>query len=148
MEPIQSSRAASPVAYLGRFLVIACLALAAGGCATSQHASGDTTFTRGLGGTTVEVRLDEYRIHMPTEIPAGHTTFKISNTGEHDHSFKVTGPEDAAKDARIDAELPSNLKPGEKGELALDLVAGKCDVSCPVGPHKMLGMRLDLIVTK
>lgn len=47
------------------------------------------------------MQLDEYKIHMPTELPA-----------------------------------------------VLDLVPGTNEVICPVGSHKMLGMRLELTVTK
>ncbi len=132
---------------------VVCIVIALGnvsvsGCASSQHATGSTTLTHTAVGTEVQVQLHEYKIHMPTEVPAGHTILKISNTGSHDHNIKVTGPESAPEEDRTEAELPENLKPGATTELVLDLVPGTYKVICPVGPHKMLGMRLELTVTK
>ena len=114
--------------------------LAAAGCGTSQHATGDTTFTRTSSGTTVQVKLDEYRIHMPTTIPAGHTIFQVANTGKHEHNIRITGH-------GVDAALSHDLKPGESEDLTIDLKPGTYKVDCPVGPHASLGMRLNLTVT-
>ncbi|MCI0364267.1 MAG: cupredoxin domain-containing protein [Phycisphaerales bacterium] len=110
------------------------------GCANSQHATGDTSFARTAAGIVVQVKLDEYRIHMPTSIPAGHVIFRVSNTGSHEHSIRVEGE-------GVDVQLPQNLKPGQSHELVTDLRPGKYKVTCPVGPHTMLGMKLDLTVT-
>src|SRR4030095_2343838 len=100
--------------------------LAVPGCGTSQHATGDTTFQRTPSGTTVQVKLDEYRIHMPTTIPAGHTVFQISNTGSHEHNIRIAGD-------GVNAALPKNLEPGQSEDLTVDLKPGKYKVDCPVG---------------
>jgi len=120
--------------------VIACC-LAVTGCGSSQHATGDTTFTRTTAGTDVQVKLDEYRIHMPTSIPAGHTVFQIANTGSHEHNIRITGQ-------GVNAALPKNLEPGQSQDLTVDLKPGKYKVDCPVGPHSTLGMHLELTVTQ
>src|SRR6185436_1878539 len=40
----------------------------------------------------VEVHLTEYAIAMPKTLPAGPTTFALSNDGQKSHSFKIEGP--------------------------------------------------------
>ena len=40
---------------------------------------------------TVEVTLVRFQIEMPTSLPAGPTTFTITNNGTHEHSFEVEG---------------------------------------------------------
>jgi uncharacterized cupredoxin-like copper-binding protein len=77
---------------------------------------------------------------MPTKLPAGRAVFQIANTGTHDHNIEITGP-------GVNATLPHNLKGGESSELVATLQPGTYKVSCPVGPHSMLGMRLELTVT-
>ncbi len=116
-------------------------ALLAGGCATSQHSTAGTKIITSPAGTVVEVNLDEYHIHMPTTIPSGSVSFQIRNTGNHEHNIRIVGH-------GVDATLPHNLKPGEHAELPLTLEPGTYKVTCPVGPHAMLGMRLDLTVSR
>ena len=118
-------------------VLLALLPLAA--CASSQNATGSTTFTRVANGVQVEVRLDEYKIHMPTRIPSGEVTFNIKNTGSHEHSVEINGQ-------GIDAKLGHDLKPGESADLHVSLQPGIYRFWCPVGPHAAMGMRLDLTV--
>ena len=41
---------------------------------------------------TVDVRLTEYKIEMPTTLAAGRTTFNITNEGKEKHTFEIKGP--------------------------------------------------------
>lgn len=109
------------------------------GCSSSQHATGDTTFTARAGGADVEVRLDDYVIHMPTTIPPGHAVFHVHNDGSHRHTIVIRGE-------GVDARLTPDLASGQSGDLALDLAPGTYRVTCPIGPHAALGMRLTLTV--
>jgi uncharacterized cupredoxin-like copper-binding protein len=111
------------------------------GCASSQNSTAATTFTRTDTGATVEVLLDEYKIHMPTTIPGGDITFHVKNTGDHRHNIEVEG-------SGVDAKLPKDLGPGEGADLHVQLAPGVYKVLCPVGPHAAMGMRLELTVTK
>jgi uncharacterized cupredoxin-like copper-binding protein len=79
-------------------------------------------------------------IAMPSELPAGPTTFAITNDGTTEHNFEVEGQ-------GIEEELPENLAPGASGMLTVDLAPGTYEVYCPVGDHAGEGMRLELTVT-
>jgi glucose/arabinose dehydrogenase len=91
-------------------------------------------------GETVAVSLMEFAIDMPTELPAGPTTFEITNDGTIEHNFEVEGQ-------GIEEELPENLAPGASGTLTVDLAPGTYEVYCPVGNHEDEGMRVELTVT-
>src|SRR5918994_778501 len=84
-------------------------------------------------GETVAVSLMEFAIDMPSELPAGPTTFEITNDGTIEHNFEVEGQ-------GIEEELPENLAPGATGTLTVDLAPGTYEVYCPVGNHENLGM--------
>jgi plastocyanin len=90
---------------------------------------------------TVAVSLMEFAIDMPSELPAGPTTFEITNDGTIEHNFEVEGQ-------GIEEELPENLAPGATGTLTVDLAPGTYEVYCPVGNHEDEGMRLELTVTE
>jgi uncharacterized cupredoxin-like copper-binding protein len=62
---------------------------------------------------------------MPTTLAAGPTTFKVTNTGNKKHDFRIEGN-------GIKEKLKSNLKQGESGTLQVDLKPGKYKVYCPV----------------
>jgi uncharacterized cupredoxin-like copper-binding protein len=87
----------------------------------------------------VIVKLTEYKIEMPTSVPAGATTFSVTNAGKQTHSFEVEGN-------GIETELEMKLKAGESGMLQVDLKPGAYKVYCPVDGHKTLGMSLNLTV--
>jgi hypothetical protein len=89
----------------------------------------------------IEVGLTEYQINMPTSIPAGPTTFRVTNNGTAGHNFEIEGQ-------GIDQALEADLQPGETAEMQVDLVAGTYDVYCPVGDHRGMGMQLELTVTE
>jgi uncharacterized cupredoxin-like copper-binding protein len=78
---------------------------------------------------------------MPTTIPAGPTTFNITNNGTVAHNFEIEGN-------GIEESLAANLAPGESGVLELVLDPGTYVVYCPVGEgsHRQQGMELELTV--
>lgn len=91
------------------------------------------------GGATVEVRLSEFKIDMPSSIAAGMTTFKVSDTGAVAHNFELQGN-------GLDKKFDTNLKPGETKTLQLELKPGVYTVFCPVGTHRENGMTMQLTV--
>ena len=87
----------------------------------------------------VNVTLSEYKIDMPGSLPAGPTTFNITNTGSKTHTFKIEGN-------GIEEKLKSSLKEKESGTLHVDLKPGTYKVTCPVMGHTHKGMQLELKV--
>jgi uncharacterized cupredoxin-like copper-binding protein len=102
---------------------------------TATNTAPATTEPKG----TVEVKLTEFKIEMPTSVAAGATTIKVTNAGKDTHSFEVEGN-------GIETELETKLKAGESGMLQVDLKPGTYHVYCPVDGHKKLGMSLNLTV--
>lgn len=111
-------------------------------------ATSEMTDTEGMTDTTgsstaagaVQVSLIEYAIEMPTSIPAGPTTFEITNNGTEEHGFEIEGGE-------VEEALEPRLQPGETGTLQVDLPPGTYEVYCPVSDHADEGMRIELTVT-
>jgi uncharacterized cupredoxin-like copper-binding protein len=97
------------------------------------------------GAQPVTVNLTEWKIEMPTSLPAGATTLKITNGGKETHNLKIQGQ-------GLEKALSKNLKPGETGELQVDLKPGTYKVYCPVGAgptsHDSKGMAFQLVVTE
>ena len=60
-------------------LVMLTILAACGGQATPPTTPGGVTPAPTAGGTVVEVTLTEWRIDMPVSVPAGMTTFKVTN---------------------------------------------------------------------
>jgi hypothetical protein len=98
-----------------------------------------------LNPQPIAVALTEWKIEMPTSLPAGPTTFKITNDGKDAHNLKIRGD-------GVDKSLSKNLKPGESGELQVNLRPGTYKVYCPVGvgptSHDSKGMAFQLVVTE
>jgi len=90
---------------------------------------------------TVQVVESEFKIDMPTSIPAGPTIFKITNQGTVQHNFEIEGQ-------GIKKELEGNLNPGESTKLQVNLQPGTYHIYCPVDNHENLGMSLQLTVTE
>jgi hypothetical protein len=110
------------------------------GCSSSQNSTNGMTFTRTASGTIVNVREDEFHVHMPTSFPAGVITFHIMNHGTHDHNFKISG-------MGIEKQLPSDLKPDSTADMTVPLTPGTYNVDCPIFGHAMFGMQLSVTVT-
>ena len=90
---------------------------------------------------TVDVTLTEYRIDMPASIPAGPTTFSITNSGAEAHGFEVEGQ-------GIEQALAADLQPGGSATLDVTLQPGTYRVYCPVADHATArGMETQLTVT-
>lgn len=85
--------------------------------------------------SVVHVKLDEFDIHMPTSLPAGATTFQVTNIGNTAHNFEVEGQ-------GIEREFESHLEPGATKPLEVDLQPGTYVIYCPVDNHRELGMEL------
>lgn len=81
----------------------------------------------------VTVSLSEFKIDMPATLPAGPTTFQVTNHGTITHSFEIEGQ-------GIEKRLPHTLNPGESATLTVDLKPGKYEAYCPVDGHKGMGM--------
>jgi plastocyanin len=88
----------------------------------------------------VAVSLSEFAIDMPDSLPAGPTTFEVTNDGTIEHSFEIEGQ-------GIEEELEHNLQPGETLTLQVDLAPGTYEVYCPVDDHRGEGMERDLTVS-
>jgi hypothetical protein len=88
----------------------------------------------------VQVSLSEFVIDMPDELPAGRTTFEVTNDGTMPHNLLIVGP-------RVDVSFEQNLQPGETGSYTVNLSQGIYTVYCPVGNHRGQGMELSLKVT-
>ena len=125
---------------VGGWLGFAFVALVTTSCASSQGKVGGTQVTPTATGAQCDVNLKEYEILMPDSVPAGSVTFKVKNTGSHDHSFLIKG-------TGVDQGLGGPLKTGETKDLTVTLTAGTYDIECPVTGHAALGMRRKLTVT-
>ena len=77
---------------------------------------------------------------MPDSLPAGPTTFTVTNDGTIEHSFEIEGQ-------GIEQQLEHHLKPGESMDLQVDLAPGTYEVYCPVDGHKEQGMERDVTVS-
>jgi uncharacterized cupredoxin-like copper-binding protein len=113
------------------------------GTPTAEEVDEETPVADEVGEDTglVDVSLSEWTIDMPTSIPAGPTTFNITNNGTVAHNFEIEGN-------GVEESLATNLAPGESGTLELVLEAGTYEVYCPVGEgsHRQQGMELELTV--
>jgi uncharacterized cupredoxin-like copper-binding protein len=105
------------------------------GTADAETAATALNFAKG----SVEVKLTEYKIEMPTLIGSGATTFNVTNTGNETHGFEIEGN-------GIEKAFKPRLKKGENGSLQVDLKPGTYKVYCPVIGHKWHGMSLELTV--
>jgi uncharacterized cupredoxin-like copper-binding protein len=107
---------------------------------SSTAASATTTAAAG-SGSNVDLSATEFKF-TPSDpkVKSGQVTFDVSNDGQTVHSLEVEGPNG-------DEELQSDLSPGQKGVLSVDLSKpGKYEFYCPVGNHKQLGMKGEITV--
>ncbi|HMB54206.1 MAG TPA: hypothetical protein VKU40_12875 [Thermoanaerobaculia bacterium] len=126
----------------GIVCVVALTALLAAACASEQDTVGLESTSAGMkmaaeyftpqpvaaahGSTEVEVRLRDGAVELPSSLPAGPTTFVVSNDGPDERGFGIAG-------RGIDRALAHPLAPGESGELEVELEAGTYFVSDRVG---------------
>lgn len=141
---IRQTRAGPPwrrfaVATIAALVMLIILA-ACGGQASPPTTPEGATPAPPVGGTVVEVTLTEWRIDMPASLPAGMTTFKVTNAGTVAHNFRIIGQ-------GIEKQFDSNLQPGETNTMQVELKAGSYEVDCPVAGHADQGMKLELTVT-
>jgi uncharacterized cupredoxin-like copper-binding protein len=107
---------------------------------TAAPAAGEptaTTATSGSGGAAagspIAVTLKEWAIEPKTiQVPAGHQTFKVTNTGRLKHNFSIIVNGQEVKTA--------NLATGETATLEADIPAGTYDTLCDIPGHKQQGM--------
>ncbi len=90
-------------------------------------------------GMAVDVSLDDFVINMPDRLPAGATTFNITNVGERVHNLVIEGQ-------GVEAALPQDLEAGQSGSMTVELAPGEYTAYCPVGQHADRGMMMTLIV--
>ena len=109
--------------------------------AAQEAAATEEGADAGADTEAVDVSLVEWAIDMPTTLPAGPTTFNITNDGTLPHNFEIEGQ-------GIEEELEANLEPGESGTLEVTLEPGTYEIYCPVGEgsHRQQGMELELTV--
>jgi plastocyanin len=91
-------------------------------------------------GNVVDVFLSDFVIDVPAELPAGPTTFSITNNGTLPHNFEIEGQ-------GIDQALQVNLQPGQTGAYSVNLRRGSYVVYCPVGNHRSKGMERTITVS-
>jgi len=80
----------------------------------------------------VAVRLTEFQIEMPTCLPAGLTTFSVTNAGQMEHNFEIKSV--LEEEAPGEQPLPPNLQPGETRTIQVELTLGAVPVRCAVWP--------------
>jgi plastocyanin len=87
----------------------------------------------------IQVEVTEYAIRIPPQIPAGHQTLTITNSGKETHSLvlEANGHQYA---------LPEPLARGARGSLNLELTPGTYNVYCPMPGHKAKGMSTSVVV--
>lgn len=96
--------------------------------------------TPAAGNNMVQVKETEFKIDMPSTMPAGTVTFQITNAGTIQHSFEIKGQ-------GLDQKLDSPVDPGQSKTLQVNLVQGSYQVFCPIDGHKDQGMLVNLTVT-
>lgn len=91
------------------------------------------------GAQPVQVTLAEDRIQMPGSVPAGPTTFEVTNEGNAERRFEIAGP-------GVEQRLATPLKQYEVQTLTVDLEPGTYRVS--TGDRTARGLETTLTVTR
>jgi uncharacterized cupredoxin-like copper-binding protein len=124
--------------------LLASMSLVAVGCKGDDDDDDTTTSGATQAGTQVEVTLTEYSVSVdPDHVPAGATTFNVTNSGSVMHEFVVikTDIDEAdlpIKDNKVDEDAEGiepvdeidGIDPGKTKHLRLELDAGKHVLIC------------------
>lgn len=102
--------------------------------AAPPSATGSTQQQPAGTGKSESATETEFHIALPSKtLKAGPYTFHVKNAGSITHAFTVDGP--GVKD-----KSTGDISPGSSGVVTVTLKAGKYEIYCPVGNHKMQGM--------
>ncbi len=93
----------------------------------------------------VAVHLTEFQLVMPTALPAGLTTFSVTNAGQMEHNFEIKSEQE--EEDPVEQPLPPNLLPGETRTIQVELQPGIYYAECPLSDHSERGMKLQVTVT-
>jgi len=121
--------------------------------AASQPATPSTSMDMSMGsmpasempaatsGSTVNATETEFHIMLSSStLKAGTYTFAVKNAGSVTHALTINGP-------GVSNKASGDIDGGQSTKLTVTLKAGKYDVYCPVGNHKMLGMDTSITVS-
>jgi uncharacterized cupredoxin-like copper-binding protein len=147
--------------------ILAVLGLAA--CTSQPGTSAPAATTPAAGGTTVDVKLQEWSVNPSTaSVPAGKVTFKVQNTGPEDtHEFVVlktdldpgalptdeTGAVSETGAGITVVDEIEDIAVGASQDLEVSLEAGKYVLLCNIysedekEAHYKMGMRTAFQVT-
>ncbi len=138
MSSARMSTVPTPILVLGALAASALL----GACG-----SGETRTAAGPdGGTTVQVAASDRGCEVSrSDLPAGTTSFAITNTGEQTTEVYVYAPDDGGDYTRVLSEV-ENIGPGLARTMEAQLVPGTYEVACKPGQSGE-GIRTTLTVT-
>jgi uncharacterized cupredoxin-like copper-binding protein len=93
----------------------------------------------------VTVRLAEFQLELPPSLPAGQTTFSVTNAGQLQHNFEIKSV--LEEEDPVEQPLPPNLQPGEVRTIQVELTPGTYMAECPLLDHAERGMKRQVAVT-
>ena len=76
----------------------------------------------------VAVKVTDKGVQMPRSLTAGKTAFIVTNAGQQNHNFKITG-------SGLDESFWFTITPGSNKTMQVDLKAGSYDAACSVAEH-------------
>jgi uncharacterized cupredoxin-like copper-binding protein len=146
--------------------------LVAAGCGEDRGESSTSTSTNGTGttatepttttsdaesGNAIEVGLNEWKVIVEApSVGAGEVKLEGENEGKVDHELVVLKTDTKAADLKVDGAVAeeegenlgeaSDIAPGEKGEVEVDLEPGHYILLCNLPGHYQQGMHTDLDV--
>ena len=94
-------------------------------------------------GTSATISVTETEFHLAlskSSVAAGAVNFLVRNAGHITHALTIDGP-------GVEDDTTKSLSPGQSAKLTVTMKAGKYDVYCPVGNHKMEGMDTSVSVS-
>jgi hypothetical protein len=93
-----------------------------------------------VAGHDVDVSLGETHMEMPTSVDAGAVTFKVTNVGNEERGFKVSG-------SGLESSFTAPLPPGATERLTVNLKSGVYQVESPAegDPTKTLAVEVTAV---